>query len=95
MRRPCPSPSCPLSLLLAGASDDAPAQASYTQASHHKSGFGVFKVTTNPQFSDELQMSAAGFLEGYLTAEQIYDHYYNIKSYYQTYINDTFKVGRW
>jgi hypothetical protein len=35
-------------------------------------GWGVLKVQTNSAFSDDLQMFGAGFLEGALTQDRIY-----------------------
>ncbi len=36
------------------------------------SGWGILKIQTNPTFSDDIQMFGAGFLEGALTQERIY-----------------------
>lgn len=55
----------------------APAYANYSAASSHASGFGQLRVSTSPQFSNSVQMRAAGFVEGYLTAPQIADHAHN------------------
>jgi hypothetical protein len=55
----------------------APAYANYSVASSHVSGFGQLRVSTSPRFSNSVQMRAAGFVEGYLTAPQIADHAHN------------------
>lgn len=47
-----------------------PAEGSYKLPDHDRSGFGVLKVKTSPEFPDVVQMQAAGFIEGYLTAGQ-------------------------
>ncbi|GLC72566.1 Phospholipase B-like 1 [Pleodorina starrii] len=60
-----------------------------------ESNFGQLRINTNPAFPDEIQMQAAGFLEGYLTAERIFDYAYNMKSWLASQTNDTFKVGDW
>jgi len=54
------------------------AQAEYSPASEHISNFGQYKVKTNGLFSDNAQTFAAGYLEGYLTAETIHQHYANM-----------------
>ncbi|GIL61407.1 hypothetical protein Vafri_15865 [Volvox africanus] len=75
--------------------DDSPAHGSYSDALRHKSNFGQLRITTNPAFPDDVQMQAAGFVEGYLTAERIFDYAYNMKSWLASQTNDTFKVGDW
>jgi hypothetical protein len=44
----------------------------------HASGFGVLTVRTNPKQGDPDQMRAAGFIEGALTANRVYDHHTNM-----------------
>jgi hypothetical protein len=51
--------------LLAGS---GPASATYSHASNHASNFGQVRVKTNPAYSNKIQMQAAGFVEGYVTA---------------------------
>ncbi|GIL87628.1 hypothetical protein Vretimale_14663 [Volvox reticuliferus] len=75
--------------------DDSPAHGSFSDALRHKSNFGQLRITTNPAFPDDVQMQAAGFVEGYLTAERIFDYAYNMKSWLASQTNDTFKVGDW
>jgi hypothetical protein len=41
------------------------------------------------------RLQAAGFLEGYLTAQAIFDHFYNVKWWLSQQTDDTFKVMRW
>lgn len=50
------------------AADMAPAYANYSVPSNHPSNFGQLRITTNPAFSNQIQVQAAGFIEGYLTA---------------------------
>lgn len=73
----------------------APAYAKYSHASNHASGFGQLRVQTNPQYSNKLQMQGAGFVEGYLTAPEIFDHWYNQHWWLNSKTNDTFKVFDW
>ena len=40
-------------------------------------------------------MQAAGYLEGYLSAERIFDHWYNVKWWLSQQTNDTFKIMDW
>ena len=54
------------------------AQAEYSPAAEHVSNFGQFTVKTNGIYGDNAQTFAAGFLEGYLTAETIHQHYANM-----------------
>ncbi|KAK5574496.1 hypothetical protein RB653_009749 [Dictyostelium firmibasis] len=41
-------------------------------------GWAYLSITTNPQFEDSLQAEAAGYIEGYLTYEMIWQCWYNI-----------------
>eukprot|EP00198_Chlamydomonas_reinhardtii_P009289 XP_001698626.1 predicted protein [Chlamydomonas reinhardtii] len=90
-RKPGPDPgpdfSCPNAA--------APACGSFSDPARHRSNFGQLRVTTNAAFPDEIQMQAAGFLEGYLTAERIFDYAYNMKAWLFTQTNDSFAVGDW
>ena len=54
------------------------AQAEYSPASEHISNFAQLSVKTTAGFADNDQAFAAGFLEGYLTAESIHQHYANM-----------------
>jgi hypothetical protein len=38
---------------------------------HSKSNFGQLRVSTSGVYGDAEQLAAAGFLEGYLTAERV------------------------
>lgn len=73
----------------------APAYANYSHASNHPSGFGQLRVQTNPEYSNKVQMQGAGFIEGYLTAAQIFDHWYNQRWWLGQQTNNTFKVMEW
>lgn len=60
---------------------DAPdwiAYAEYSPSSDHVSNFAQLLLRTNGQYSDDEQTYAAGYLEGYLTAESIHQHYFNM-----------------
>ena len=52
--------------------------ATFTDSETHVSNFGQLFVETNGTFNDEHQGFAAGFAEGYLTAERTYQHSYNM-----------------
>jgi hypothetical protein len=54
------------------------AQATYSPASDHVSNFAQLSIKTNAKFGDTVQTFAAGYLEGYLTAESIHQHYANM-----------------
>jgi hypothetical protein len=43
-----------------------------------KIGWGILKIFTNSKFENEKQMYAAGYLEGILTSNRIYENYQNI-----------------
>lgn len=73
----------------------APAYANYSHYSNHPSGFGQLRVQTSPQFSNEVQLQAAGFVEGYLTAPQIFDHWYNQRSWVLSQAPDVYRVLDW
>lgn len=68
---------------------------SFSPGNSHASNFGQLRVTTHGPWSDSLQMQAAGYLEGYLTAGEIFDHWYNWKWWLSQQTNDTFKVMGW
>ena len=62
--------------------DDAIAVGSF-QASHGtKSGWAQLYIETSKAFTDEQQMRAAGYLEGYLTAYEISAHHQNMESFF-------------
>ena len=54
------------------------AYGSYDSGNNHPSNFGVLKIETNASFSDTDQTFAAGYLEGALTAGDIFDMYSNM-----------------
>lgn len=47
---------------------EGPARGAYIDSRHTRGGAGILHVTSNPEYTDEEQMFAAGYLEGYLTA---------------------------
>jgi hypothetical protein len=73
----------------------APAHANYSHWSNHGSGFGQLRVTTHASYSNQVQMQAAGFVEGYLTAPDIFNHWYNQRWWLSQKTNDTYKVMNW
>jgi hypothetical protein len=44
-------------------------------------------VTTSGEYNDDDQVFAAGFLEGYLTAERIVDNWHNLRDYFKGVMN--------
>ena len=58
----------------------AAAYGSYDPATNHVSYFAVLKIETNPSYSDEDQMYAAGYLEGALTSNDSYMLWQNLLS---------------
>ena len=58
----------------------AAAYGSYDPATNHVSYFAVLKIETNPSYTDEDQMYAAGYLEGALTTSDTYDLWQNLLS---------------
>lgn len=73
----------------------APAYANYSAASSHASGFGQLRVSTSPRFSNSVQMRAAGFVEGYLTAAQIADHAHNQHAWLLTKTQQVDRICSW
>ncbi|GAB4819731.1 hypothetical protein N2152v2_006777 [Parachlorella kessleri] len=58
------------------------ATGAYIPGQHTPSGWAQLKVTTLGDFPDEDQMRAAGYLEGYLSAEQIHAHRHNVGAHF-------------
>eukprot|EP00049_Salpingoeca_infusionum_P011479 m.199418 g.199418 ORF g.199418 m.199418 type:complete len:533 (-) comp14943_c0_seq1:2649-4247(-) len=54
---------------------------------NHVSGFGVLQIETNPLASDQDQYYAAGYLEGVLTASEIYDQHHNLLAVFSSLAN--------
>jgi hypothetical protein len=50
----------------------------YSPAANHISNFAQLYIQSNENFSDDEQMFAAGFLEAYMSAESIFQHYNNM-----------------
>lgn len=63
---------------------DDVAIAMYVHPSATKSNFGTLEVVTNGQYSDEEQMWAAGYVEGYVTAQEIAQQYENLHAYFES-----------
>ena len=55
---------------------------SFTDSRHTRSGFGELHLRAGRKASDAEQMFALGYLEGWLTAERIYDHFYNMRAFF-------------
>ncbi|KAK9798176.1 hypothetical protein WJX73_007462 [Symbiochloris irregularis] len=55
---------------------------SYTDGSNSVSGWGQLHIATTEGQPDLTALRAAGYLEGWLTAERIYDHHVNMKAFY-------------
>ncbi|KAL4431400.1 hypothetical protein ABPG75_006656 [Micractinium tetrahymenae] len=55
---------------------------SYLDGLHARSNFGQLRVTTSGEHTDADQLYAAGFLEGYLTAQRIWDNWVNMFDYF-------------
>ena len=47
--------------------------------SYNVSGWAELSIQTNKNYSDTIQAFGAGYLEGYITSEKIYDHYLNLR----------------
>mmetsp|Transcript_16858 Transcript_16858/g.36492 ORF Transcript_16858/g.36492 Transcript_16858/m.36492 type:complete len:608 (+) Transcript_16858:113-1936(+) len=75
--------------------DVAVAEASYSDASSHVSNFGQLRLSTKPLASDLVQMQAAGYLEGYVTAGPILDHLNNMKGWFERKGNGTQGIRDW
>ncbi|PNH12428.1 Phospholipase B-like 1 [Tetrabaena socialis] len=71
------------------AGEDCIASGTFLDSSFTSSNFGKLRVVTQLGHSDADQAFAAGYLEGYLTAARMYDHHYNLKTYFNTMLNET------
>ncbi|GAX76035.1 hypothetical protein CEUSTIGMA_g3478.t1 [Chlamydomonas eustigma] len=58
---------------------DVVASASFSPSENHKSDFAQLRVHTKAGFDDSIQMQAAGFAEGYISAEMINNHWKNME----------------
>lgn len=72
-----------------------PAIGEYSDWTSHPSGFGVLKVNTSSLFTDRVQFMAAGFLEGYVTAERISELMMNAKWYVESHVKDMNPILSW
>lgn len=71
----------------AASEQDAVAYGSFLDGSHTVSNFGQLHITTSGDFSDDDQVFAAGYLEGYLTAPRIYQNLQNLHTYFTNTLN--------
>ncbi|EFA81154.1 phospholipase B-like protein [Heterostelium album PN500] len=71
------SPTSNQFVVYPGNDSTAMAQAAYTNQMM-EIGWGYISITTNPDFTDFQQAMAAGFIEGYLSADMIWQTWYNI-----------------
>ena len=55
---------------------------SFLDGAHTRSNFGQLRVATSGAYADADQLFAAGFLEGFLTAERVYDNFVNMRDYF-------------
>lgn len=62
--------------------DDAVAVGSFKSSQGTRSGWAQLFISTRAEFSDDEQMRAAGYLEGYLTAYEISAHHLNMESFF-------------
>jgi hypothetical protein len=79
----------------AGRAANFVAVVNYSDAEAMPSRFGQLRVTTRSHYADNIQMRAAGFAEGYATAERIYDHWVNTEWWLSTHASDVSKVFNW
>lgn len=78
--RKCPAEP---GLILAGlVSDSCVAHAVYKDAAFTPSNFGQLHLKTEGAYEDSQQMFGAGFAEGWLSADRIYDYYINTLIYF-------------
>ncbi|PNW85360.1 hypothetical protein CHLRE_03g182750v5 [Chlamydomonas reinhardtii] len=75
---------------------DCAATGTFIDSSQTTSNFGKLRVVTGAGggYTDLEQAYAAGFLEGYLTAARIFDHFSNLKTYFNTMLNETEMVEK-
>ncbi|KAN0012252.1 hypothetical protein ACTFIU_007550 [Dictyostelium citrinum] len=64
-------------IVYAGNDTSSIAQAAYTNEMM-SIGWGYLSISTNPQYSDSLQIEAAGYIEGYLSYEMIWQNWINM-----------------
>ena len=63
----------------------------YYENTLQSKGFDLLAISTNSKFSDEIQAEAAGYLEGVLTKDIIYNHYLNLKDYFDYNVEEQVK----
>ena len=55
---------------------------SFVDSVHTRSGFGELHLHASSKASDTDQMFAMGYLEGWLAAERVYDHFHNMRAFF-------------
>ncbi|KAG2448337.1 hypothetical protein HYH02_006919 [Chlamydomonas schloesseri] len=71
------------------------ATATFIDSAQTTSNFGKLRVVTGGDgYTDQEQAYAAGFVEGFLTAARIFDHFSNLKAYFNTMLNETEMVEK-
>ncbi|GAX82744.1 hypothetical protein CEUSTIGMA_g10170.t1 [Chlamydomonas eustigma] len=78
-------------------SPDCVAYGSFSSWESQPSYFAQLRVSLydTGAFDDQLKMRAAGYLEGYLSAESLSDHAYNVRSWLQSNRNGAKNVIKW
>ncbi len=83
-----PRPTAPGSATICAVEQSSPCCAgalctgSFIDSVHTRSGFGELHLRASPKASDTDQMFAVGYLEGWLTAERVYDHFHNMRAFF-------------
>lgn len=75
--------------------DDAIAWAEFSPQSKTASNFGRLRLESSGKFADDVQMKAIGYLEGFITAEPIWQHWLNMQWYLSGNTNKIEKVNAW
>lgn len=74
-----------------GGKKEPVATGSFLGGQYTKSNFGHLRIKTSMNFSDEEQVYAAGYLEGYLTAPGILQNWQNMDHYFTGTLNASFE----
>lgn len=87
----------PSAVLSLGGVDNGkyPAHGHFSDWTNHPSGFGVLRINTSSLFSNRVQVMAAGYLEGYVTAERISDLFLSAKWMLERHVKDMGKMWSW
>eukprot|EP00798_Chlamydomonas_sp_ICE-L_P002443 gene2443-8767_t len=78
------SDGSPIFTFARGDSMDAVAHAVFVDSKFTDSNFGKLRIVTEAGYPDSVQVAAAGYVEGWMTAERIFDHFTNTKHYFET-----------